>query len=142
MIAVIQRVTSGCVSIAGRKHCEILRGYVILLGVCKEDKDIDASHLADKITSLRIMSDKAGKMNLSIEQTKGEILVVPQFTLCADLSGRRPSFSNAKEPIEAKRLYSIFVEELEKKVPVKTGEFAAMMEVSLVNDGPVTFILI
>ncbi len=142
MIALIQRVKTARVEVEGKLISEISRGYLILLGVLEEDSEEDAKKLAKKITFLRIMSDEKGKMNLSIKEVDGEVLVVSQFTLAADLKhGRRPSFVKAKKPEEAKKLYEIFVKELESyKITVKTGKFGEYMQVFLQNDGPVTII--
>lgn len=143
MIALIQRAKSGSVTIDGKTHSEIGHGMVILLGVLDEDSDSVIDKLVDKIINLRIFSDSAGKMNLSIIEVKGEILAVSQFTLAADLKkGRRPSFINAKEPVEAERMYELFVSKLKsQKIGVKTGEFGANMQVEIINDGPVTIIV-
>ena len=143
MIALIQRVTKASVSINKQQYSAINNGYVILLGIFKDDTEKEAEKLVDKICNLRIMSDEQGKMNKSILDTKDEILLVSQFTLCADVKdGRRPSFIDAKEPKEAEKLYILFARQLEKKgIPTKTGKFAAYMEVQIFNDGPVTFIL-
>ncbi len=143
MIALIQRAKSGSVIIGDQKYSEIGQGMVVLLGVVEEDTDQVIDKLIDKIVNLRIFADQDGKMNLSIVDTKGEILAVSQFTLAADLKkGRRPSFINAKEPIEAKRMYELFVEKLKSQgINVKTGEFGADMQVTIVNNGPVTIIM-
>ncbi len=143
MIAIIQRVKKGSVKIEDKIFSQINHGYVILLGIFEDDNEIDLVKLTEKITNLRIMSDEEGKMNKSIIKTKGEILLVSQFTLCADVSGgRRPSFIKAKKPDEAKKLYDFFVQKLqEKNIPVKTGRFGEYMEVQIVNDGPVTIIV-
>lgn len=143
MIALIQRVNSGKVLVKNRPHSEIGHGYVILLGILEEDNENDVGKLVEKISTLRIMSDKEGKMNQSIQDVKEEILVVSQFTLTADLSaGRRPSFIKAKKPDEAEKLYILFVKKLEeKRINVKTGEFGNYMEVQIFNDGPVTIIV-
>ncbi len=142
MIALIQRVTKGKVSIKNKVHSEIGHGFVILLGIFEEDSEKDVEKLVEKIANLRIMSDEQGKMNRSILDTKGEILLVSQFTLAADLSaGRRPSFIKAKQPEEAEQLYELFVEKLRNNgIPVKTGKFGEYMEVAIFNDGPVTII--
>lgn len=143
MIALIQRAKSGRVTIDEKTHSEIGHGMVILLGVIDSDTDFVIDKLVDKIVNLRIFADQDGKMNLSILDTKGEILAVSQFTLAADLKkGRRPSFINAKEPVEAKRMYELFVEKLRNQgIEVKTGKFGADMQVAIVNDGPVTIIV-
>jgi D-aminoacyl-tRNA deacylase len=143
MIAVIQRAQQAQVSIGGRVCGKIGGGLCILLGVAKEDTEKDADFLADKIAGLRIFADEAGKMNRSLIDTAGEALVVSQFTLCGDWrKGRRPGFGNAAGPEEGKRLYAYFCARLRMlSIPVETGVFGAMMQVSLVNDGPVTFVL-
>jgi len=143
MIALIQRVKKGEVSIKGRIFSQISLGYVILLGIFEEDTEQDVVKLTEKISNLRIMSDAEGKMNRSIIDNKGEILLVSQFTLCADVSGgRRPSFIKAKKPDEAEKLYELFAQKLqEKNIAVKTGKFGEYMEVEIVNDGPVTIIV-
>lgn len=143
MIALIQRVTSASVSINNKLYSLINNGYLILIGIYGADTDIDSKKLADKVLNLRIMPDYQGKMNKSIIEVKGEILIVSQFTLCANLKGgRRPDFFPAKKPDEAKMLYDQFILNLKKSgLVIKSGEFAAYMQVSLVNDGPVTFII-
>ncbi|MBA3028992.1 MAG: D-tyrosyl-tRNA(Tyr) deacylase [Desulfobacteraceae bacterium] len=143
MRIVIQRVSQSSVSIARNTVSRIGPGLMILLGVGQDDATIDADYLADKIVNLRIFEDDGGKMNLSILDTGGEILVVSQFTLFGDCrKGRRPSFVAAAKPELANRLYEYFVSVLRSKgITVQTGVFQAMMEVFLVNDGPVTFIL-
>ena len=143
MIAVIQRVINGKVTINGSVFSEIGQGYVVFLGIYQDDNENDVNKLTDKLVNLRVMSDEEKKMNRSIVDTKGEILLVSQFTLCADVSdGRRPSFINAKKPDEAKKLYELMVQKMkEKNIPVKTGEFGAYMEVKIINDGPVTIIV-
>ncbi len=144
MKAVIQRVLQSDVKIDGRIAGEIGKGYMILLGVVDGDTKDDADKLIKKIPVLRIFEDENGKMNLSCLDVGGEILVISQFTLCADCShGRRPSFTKSAPPSDANALYEYFVEGLKatgiKKV--QTGEFGADMKVSLINDGPVTIIL-
>ena len=116
---------------------------MILLGVEKQDQSGDASYLADKTSGLRIFQDKDGKMNLSVADIQGELLVVSQFTLCGDTrKGRRPSFVNAADPEDGNRLYEEFVDLLKRKqLPVETGQFQADMHVHLINDGPVTILL-
>lgn len=143
MIALIQRVSQASVKINNQQYSAIKRGFAILLGIFNYDSAKDVDKLIEKIAFLRIMSDSRGKMNQSILETKGEILLVSQFTLCADLKkGRRPSFVKAKEPITAEKLYKLFCEKLSTKgIPVKTGKFATHMQVALINDGPVTIIL-
>ena len=142
MIALIQRVSKGKVVISDKIYSETGPGYVILLGIFEGDNGKEVEKLIDKIINLRIMSDQEGKMNKSILETEGEVLVVPQFTLAADLSaGRRPSFIKAMKPDQAEKLYELFVKKLkEKNIAVKTGEFGARMEVQIFNDGPVTII--
>jgi D-tyrosyl-tRNA(Tyr) deacylase len=141
--AVIQRVGEAEVTVDGETVGRIGRGMVVLLGVEKGDGERDAQWLAEKITNLRIFEDRDGKMNLSLLETGGEILAVSQFTLAGNCAkGRRPSFDSAAPPEEAKPLYEYFVERLRGLgTKVETGIFQAMMQVSLVNDGPVTFIL-
>jgi len=142
MICVIQRVTWGKVLIENKLYSQIGKGYVILAGFCKEDKREDVIKMANKIVNLRVMSDKNGKMNLTIIETKGEILLVSQFTLCADTNQRRPSFIRAKKPGEAKKLYNFLINKLrENNISVKTGRFGSYMNIQLSNDGPVTIIL-
>lgn len=143
MICLIQRVTNASVSTAGSPHASIGPGLLVFLGIAKTDTEKDADLLARKLSTLRIMDDGEGKMNLSILDTKGEIMVVSQFTLMANLKGgRRPDFFPAKEPTEAKRLYELFALRLKDyNIPIHTGVFGALMQVESVNDGPVTFIL-
>ena len=144
MRVIIQRVTKGKVSIAGSLKGEISKGYVILLGVKVGDTEKEALQLADKVVKLRIMEDGDGKMNLSILDTKGEILVISQFTLYGDASGgRRPSFIQAARPEVSKPLYELFVSELKRLgiEKVETGEFGAYMDVEIHNDGPTTIIM-
>ncbi|WP_243370958.1 D-aminoacyl-tRNA deacylase [Geotalea sp. SG265] len=143
MKAVIQRVSEACVKVDGKTCGSIERGILILLGVEKGDETRDADWLAEKIINLRIFEDEAGKMNLSLLDTKGELLSVSQFTLAGNCGkGRRPSFDTAAPPEEANHLYQYFNGKLwELGVPVQSGIFQADMKVSLINDGPVTFIL-
>ena len=143
MRAVVQRVSRAEVRIEGRVVGKIGRGFVVLLGVAAGDSDSDAAFLVDRIVGMRVFADDAGKMNLSIAQVDGAMLVVSQFTLLADTnSGRRPSFTKAAAPDEARRLYEHFLSLARiRGVKVETGEFGATMEVDLVNDGPVTIIL-
>lgn len=143
MIAVIQRVKEAVLSISGEVISRIGKGLVVLIGVSKHDTDQDAELIAEKIVQMRIFSDKNGKMNRSLLDVHGGALIVSQFTLLADVwSGRRPSFTDAAPPDVAKRLYERVVECVTRLgVPVKTGVFGAMMEVSLDNDGPVTIVV-
>ena len=143
MIAVLQRARDAYVTVAEQETGRIDKGLVILLGVCDEDDRTDAEFLADKIAGFRIFSDSDAKMNLSVRDIGGQILVISQFTLCADWrKGRRPSFVHAAEPQKAEYLYEYFTEQLTRHgIPVATGSFGAMMNVHLVNDGPVTFVL-
>jgi len=141
--AVIQRVSRARVVIGSREHSSIQAGILILLGVEKGDTAEDGAALARKIVELRIFEDDAGKMNRSIVDTGGEILAVSQFTLLGDCrKGRRPSFDSAAPPEEARQLYEAFVESIRSLgARVQTGVFQADMDVELVNQGPVTFIL-
>jgi D-tyrosyl-tRNA(Tyr) deacylase len=143
MIAVIQRVSKAAISVKGKQIAEIDSGLVILLGVMSDDTETDCQYLHDKIAHFRIFNDGNEKMNLSIKDINGEALVVSQFTLCGNwLKGRRPSFINAASPERGEKLYNLFVEYMESEnIPTKTGRFGAMMDVSLINDGPVTFVL-
>jgi D-tyrosyl-tRNA(Tyr) deacylase len=142
MIALLQRVSRSSVSIDGEEIASIGAGYNILLGILKGDDEEQIDKLVQKIVHLRIFADDAGKMNRSILDIGGEALVVSQFTLAGNVTkGRRPSFDDAMPPKEAKNLYERFCEKLSAYIPVQTGRFGAMMEVEIVNDGPVTFIL-
>lgn len=143
MKIVLQRVTYGSVTVDGNIVGEINRGFVLLFGVGKEDSKNKADFLAEKCLNLRIFEDLNGKMNHSILDIKGEILVISQFTLYGDTKkGRRPSFIDAGEPLEAKNLYNYFVETLKNSgLKVETGIFGADMKVQIHNDGPVTFII-
>jgi D-aminoacyl-tRNA deacylase len=143
MRAVLQRVARASVEVDGEVVGRIAAGWLILLGVAKGDAEEDADKLADKANLLRGFEDDQGKMNLSVSEIGGSILVVSQFTLLADCrAGRRPSFIAAADPAEAERLYSRFVEKIALLgLPVETGVFRADMKVELVNDGPVTFLL-
>ena len=143
MKAVIQRVKSASVSVDDKIIGEIATGFLILLGVEQSDTQDDLNYLVKKTIGLRIFKDDNKNMNLSIKDVGGEALVVSQFTLCADTSrGRRPSFIKVANPEEADSMYQQFCEQLTmNNLPVQTGKFGAMMDVSLVNDGPVTIIL-
>ena len=143
MKAVIQRVTSATVDVEGTLVGAIEEGILVLLGVEKEYNEAKADWLAEKICGLRIFYDENGKMNRSLQEVNGSLLVVSQFTLAGNCAkGKRPSFDTAAPSDEGKRLYEYFVETVKKlDIPVQTGIFQADMQVSLVNDGPVTFIL-
>ncbi len=143
MRAVLQKVSRAAVSVEGEIVGEIGKGILVFLGVAVEDSETDANYLLEKILNLRIFEDEAEKMNLSLLDTKGELLVVSQFTLYGDArKGRRPSFIKAAAPEEANRLYEFFVAEATKQINnVATGRFQAMMKIELVNDGPVTILL-
>ena len=143
MIAVIQRCSQGKVTVSDKVVGKISHGLVILLGVQKNDTENDTEFLVNKICGLRIFNDENDKMNLSIKDVNGSALVISQFTLCGDTKkGRRPSFIKAATPDDGKRLYEYFMSEMKKSdVPIESGEFGAMMDVELVNNGPVTFVL-
>jgi len=143
MRAVVQRVKQSSVKAGNEIVGEIGRGLLVLLGVARDDTANDADYLVNKIINLRIFEDQDGKMNRSLIETGGELLAVSQFTLLADCrKGRRPSFVGAAEPQKATDLYEKFVDLVrEKGVNVQTGRFRAMMEVALINDGPVTVII-
>jgi D-tyrosyl-tRNA(Tyr) deacylase len=141
--AVVQRVSSAQVVVSGEVVGRIARGFLVLLGVWENDTQSDVEYIASKIAGLRIFEDGSGKMNLALRDIQGSVLVVSQFTLYGDCrKGRRPSFVVAARPSEADRLYSSVVSELRGcGITVETGRFQAHMEVSLVNDGPVTILL-
>jgi D-aminoacyl-tRNA deacylase len=143
MRAVLQRVSRAKVTVAGGIVGQINRGLLVLLGVEQGDTETDAQQLADKTVQLRIFDDADGKMNLALPDVGGAVLVVSQFTLLGDCrKGRRPSFIQAAPPEIAERLYETFVAAIGVRgIPVATGQFRAMMEVELVNDGPVTLLL-
>ena len=144
MKAVIQRVTSASVTVEGNEISKINEGLFILLGVSEEDTESDAEILAKKTADLRIFEDENGKMNLSVKDISGEVLVVSQFTLCADTKkGNRPSFIKAKEPQEADRLYRFYMDKLKENGIAKicSGSFGADMLCNINNNGPVTIIL-
>ena len=144
MKAVLQVVRSASVECEGRTGSEIDKGFLVLLGVTKQDTQAEADALAAKIAGLRVFADENGKMNLSLEDVGGEVIVVSNFTLCADCShGKRPSFINAQRPIQANELYEYFIKRLKfNGVPkVGTGVFGGDMLVHIDNDGPVTLIL-
>lgn len=142
MRVVIQRVSRAGVVVAGERVGAIGCGFVVLLGVKHTDSSDDARYLAEKVANLRVFADEQGKMNRSLRDVGGAALVVSQFTLYGDCrKGRRPSFTDAAPPSVATELYHAFVEALSAFVSVETGTFQAHMQVSLVNDGPVTLIL-
>ena len=141
MIALVQRVTGASVRVGGEPIGVIGAGIVALVGVERGDTELEALLLAERVIGYRIFPDFDGKMNLSLKDVRGQILAVPQFTLAADTnSGARPSFSSAATPAEAEKLFRRFVEKIEEWSPrIATGQFGADMQLSLVNDGPVTF---
>ena len=143
MIAVLQRVSKASVSVDGAVVGKCQKGLAILLGVAEGDSEKDATVLAEKISKLRIFTDENDKMNLSLEDVSGEILVVSQFTLYGDCKkGRRPNFTGAGKPDFAEKMYEEFVKYLKTKIEVvETGSFGADMQVLLENDGPVTLII-
>jgi D-tyrosyl-tRNA(Tyr) deacylase len=143
MKALLQRVSEAEVSVERKTVSKIARGMLVFLGVERGDAHEDAEYLASKLARLRIFEDGEGKMNLSLLDTKGEMLAISQFTLAAELKkGNRPSFDRAESPERARALFEHFCSRVrEQGVPVKEGVFGAMMEVRLVNDGPVTFMV-
>lgn len=143
MRTVIQRVSRARVTVGGQLAGEIARGLLVLLGVAKTDTEAAADYLAEKTAGLRVFEDADGKMNLDVAQAGGAVLVVSQFTLYGDVRrGKRPSFDEAARPEDARRLYEYFVARLRAAgLRVETGRFQEMMEVELVNDGPVTILL-
>lgn len=143
MRAVIQRCSSGSVTVEGEVIGQVGRGLVVLLGVASGDTQADLDYLVDKIVGLRIFEDAAGKMNLGLQEVEGEMLVVSQFTLLADTrKGRRPSFLEAAQPEIADQFYQQFVAQVRASgITVATGKFRAEMQVALVNEGPVTIVL-
>ena len=143
MRAVVQRVTRAKVTVEDKIVGEIGNGLVVLLGIARDDTKLDAAYLAEKISALRIFDDEAGKMNLSVKELKGALLIISQFTLYGDVRrGLRPSWIDAAAPQVAEPLYDFFVRQASTLVErVATGSFRAMMHVELVNDGPVTILL-
>lgn len=143
MKTVVQRVSRGKVVVEGREVGSIGEGFVVLLGVSGDDGPGDVEYLAEKVVNLRVFEDDNGKMNLSLRDVEGELLVISQFTLYGDCrKGRRPSFTKAASPEKAEALYDEFVTVCRQKgVRVETGQFQAHMQVELVNDGPVTLII-
>lgn len=141
MKALIQRVKRASVTINNELYSEIGAGVLVFLGVEKGDTRENADKLADKIVKLRIFEDENDKMNLSLQDVKGEMLIVSQFTLCGDCKkGTRPSFDKSAPPAVAEELYEYFIQQVKNcNIPSKTGKFKAMMDVELINDGPVTF---
>ncbi len=143
MRAVVQRVKEASVSIEGAERCRIGSGLLVFLGIGAGDDEKDIEYICSKVAGLRIFEDAEGKMNLPVSAVNGSILLVSQFTLHGDCrKGKRPSFSEAMAPAEALKLYDKAVERMRmENIPVETGEFQAMMAVSLINDGPVTILL-
>ena len=143
MKLVVQRVSNAKVEVEGRVTGEIGQGFLVLLGVTHEDTQANADFLVQKLVNLRVFTDENYKMNLSIKDIKGELLIVSQFTLYANCQkGNRPSFVEAAKPEQADELYNYFVEKCKQEgINVQTGEFGAHMQVSLLNNGPVTIIL-
>lgn len=143
MRAVVQRVSEGEVEVDGDIVGKVGNGFVVLVGVGKDDTEKDVEYLIEKVLGLRIFEDDFGRMNLSITDVGGEILAVSQFTLYGDCrKGRRPSYDGAAPPDVAERLYGLFVEEMRKRgVKVETGRFRAIMDLHLINSGPVTILL-
>ncbi len=144
MKLVLQRVLSSSVSVGTEEISAIGRGYLLLVGIESDDDESVCKILVDKVVGLRVFEDQKGKMNLSINDIKGEILIVSNFTICADCrKGKRPSFSNAKNSAEAKVLYDKFCDQVQINVlkEVKKGVFGADMKVKIINDGPVTIVL-
>ena len=143
MKALLQRVSSASVTVVDKKISEIGEGLLILLGVVAQDIEKDIDYLVNKTAGLRIFKDANQNMNLSLQDIGGEVLVVSQFTLCADTRrGRRPSFINAAEPIIANNMYDQFCQKLQLlSIPVSRGQFGVSMDVELINDGPVTILL-
>ncbi|MGE5453596.1 MAG: D-aminoacyl-tRNA deacylase [Methylocystaceae bacterium] len=143
MRAVVQRVTNASVAVAGQVIGSISQGFMVLLGVMQDDNPADAAYIVDKISNLRIFEDDAGKMNRSLVEVGGEILLISQFTLAGDArKGRRPSFSQAENPDTAQGIIEDMADQLRNRgIKVANGCFGAHMQVSLVNDGPVTILL-
>jgi len=140
--AIVQRVSKAEVRSGGRLLGKIGRGFAVLLGVARDDREADADYILDRVVGLRVFADAAGKMNLALNRVEGALLVVSQFTLMADTSQRRPSFTGAASPTDAQRLYEYFLSRARLlDVSVEQGEFGAEMELELVNEGPVTIIL-
>ena len=142
MIAVIQRVASAQLETDNKIYSQIDKGLLILLGISQDDTEKDLNALATKCDGLRIFEDSEGKMNLSVNDVGGEIMVISNFTLCAySKKGKRPSFINAARPEKALPMYEAFIDILNRNTSVKTGIFGADMKIKLINDGPVTIII-
>jgi D-tyrosyl-tRNA(Tyr) deacylase len=143
MRAVVQRVTRASVTVGGEVVGEIGKGLVVLVGIARDDTKVEAAYLVEKISNLRIFDDEEGKMNLSLKDVQGALLIVSQFTLYGDVRrGLRPSWIDAAPPEVAEPLYDFFVRQAGAVVShVATGKFQAMMQVELINDGPVTILL-
>ena len=143
MRIVVQRVQRASVTIDNELYSEIKKGYLVLFGAEKDDIISQADWLSNKVSVLRCFPDEQGKMNLSIKDIQGEMLIVSQFTLCGDIrKGTRPSFDKAMKPDEANKMYEYFIQKVkEQGNPVKTGVFGADMKIDLLNDGPVTFVI-
>lgn len=140
MIALIQRVKQASVSVDNQIIGQIDQGLLVLLGVEQDDNELKAIRLSEKVLGYRIFSDINDKMNLNVQQINGKLLVVSQFTLAADTQkGMRPSFTKGAPPDKANELYQFFVRQCQQQIETQTGQFAADMQVSLINDGPVTF---
>ena len=141
MIALLQRVSRAAVAVDGKTLAQIGPGLLVFVGVQRGDAAPEAARLAERLTAYRVFADAEGRMNLDVRRIDGEILLVPQFTLAADTAkGNRPGFSRAAEPADARALFTAFVTECRRRhSPVAVGEFGADMQVSLINDGPVTF---
>lgn len=142
MRAIVQRVTSASVTVEDKIIGQIGNGLLVLLGVSQNDTEKDVQYVVDKIIGLRIFDDEDGKMNLSLTENGGAMLAVSQFTLYGDTrKGRRPSYIDAAPPERANELYELFVSQARNHIAVETGKFQAMMQVALVNDGPVTILI-
>jgi len=143
MRVVVQRVKTASVNINGRLISQINKGFLVFLGISKDDNEQKINYLANKVVNLRIMADSDDKMNLGLKDVKGEILIVSQFTLYGDCQkGNRPSFIKAAKPQKAEKLYQLFIQKCkEPNLKVKNGVFGAKMSIELINDGPVTLII-
>ena len=142
MKAVVQRCAEASVSVDGELRAKTGRGYMVLLGVERGDTLADADYMIDQLLKLRIVEDEVGKMNLSLPQIGGEMLIISQFTLITDIPvGNRPYFGGAEDPVAAEAMYDYVCEKIGAQVPVEKGVFGAHMDVSLINDGPVTIVI-